>query len=110
MINIQNTDNECFKWYLVRYLHTADHHLARIRKVYKDFARELDFKLIKILVKIINIHEIEKRIALVLVFLVMKIDRRFFYQLLLIEEEGKKHMFLSNILAHSPIITCYTVE
>ena len=26
-INIQNIDdNECFKWFLVRYLHPRDHH------------------------------------------------------------------------------------
>ena len=33
LINIQNTDdNECFKWCLVRYLNSANHHLARITK------------------------------------------------------------------------------
>ena len=43
LINIQDIDdNECFKWYLVRYLHPADHYPARIRKVDKRFAKELD--------------------------------------------------------------------
>ena len=36
-INIQNIiDNECVQWCLVRYLHPADHHPARIRKVEKS--------------------------------------------------------------------------
>ena len=36
LTNIQNTDgNEYFKWYLVRYLHPADHNARRIRKVDK---------------------------------------------------------------------------
>ena len=53
LINIQNIDeNECFKWCLVRYLHPADRHPAKITKVDKDFAKELDFKDIRFPVKI----------------------------------------------------------
>ena len=45
LINIQNIDyNECIKCCLVRYLHPADHHSARIIKADKDFARELHLK------------------------------------------------------------------
>ena len=62
MINIQNIDdNECFKWCLVKYLHPVDHHLARIRKVDKNFAEELDFKDIKYPAKIKDIDKIEKK-------------------------------------------------
>ena len=62
LINIQNIDdNECFKWCLVRYLHPADDHLARTTKADKDFARELDFKDIKLPVKIRHIHKIEEK-------------------------------------------------
>ena len=54
LINIENIedyddddddvdDDEYFKWCLARYLHSEDHHPARIRKVYKDFAKKLDF-------------------------------------------------------------------
>ena len=57
-----------FRWCLVRYLHPADHK----SKVYKDFSRALDFKDIKISVKIRDIHKIEKRTVLTLVFLDMK--------------------------------------
>ena len=48
LINIKNTDgnkcNKCFKWCLVRYLHSVHCNKSRIRKVDKDFARELDFE------------------------------------------------------------------
>ena len=62
MINIQNIhDKKCFKRCLVRYLHHAHHHPARIRKADKDFAKKLDFKDIKFPVKIRDIQEIEKK-------------------------------------------------
>ena len=80
MINNQNIyDNECFKWCLVRYLHPADYHLARITKADKDLARKLDFKDIKFPVKIRNIHKTEKRVLSPLVFLVMKITKNIQY-------------------------------
>ena len=61
MINIQNIDNnECFKWCLVRYLYSADHHPARITKADKNFTRALDFKDIRFPVKIRDIYKIEK--------------------------------------------------
>ena len=41
LINIQNfKDNESFKGCLVRYLHPADHHPARVRKIDKLFGDE----------------------------------------------------------------------
>ena len=59
-INAQNIDdNECFNWCLVQYLHPADHHLARIRKV--DKKKEKDFKDTKYPFKIRNSHKIEKK-------------------------------------------------
>ena len=61
MINIQNIDdNERFKWSLVRYLNPADHNLARITKVDKDYNKKFGFKDIKFPAKIIYIHKIEK--------------------------------------------------
>ena len=63
MINIKHTDdNECFKWFLVRYLNTADCNLARITKADKDFAKRLDFEDIKFTVKTRDSHIIEKKI------------------------------------------------
>ena len=51
--------NECFKWCLVRYLHPADHHPARIRRVDEGSARELHFKDIKFPVN--PLHDGEER-------------------------------------------------
>ena len=62
MINIQkNNGDKWLKWVLVIYLNPADNHLARIRKIDKDFARKLVFKNIKFLVNIRYIHKIEKK-------------------------------------------------
>ena len=61
MIDIQNIDdNECFKWYLVRYLNPADHHPARIFKADKDFSKILYFKDMHFPVTIRDIHKTEK--------------------------------------------------
>ena len=77
LINIQNNiGNECFKWWLVRYLNPAYCNSARITKADKDFAKRLDFKGIKFPVKLRDIHKIEKKkILLGLVFLAMKIKK-----------------------------------
>ena len=76
LINIRNTDvNECFKCWFFRYLHPADHHPARIRKVDKYFAKELDFKDIKFPVKIKIFLRLKKIIASTLVFLVIKTSK-----------------------------------
>ena len=53
--------------------HADDHHPARIRNVDKDYARELGFQNIKLLVKIKNIRKIKKKIGSVLMLLTMKI-------------------------------------
>ena len=61
LINTKSTDDsECFKWCLVKYLNPADHNPRRITKTDKDFAKRLDFKDIKFLVKIREIHKLEK--------------------------------------------------
>ena len=76
--NIQNIDdNECLKWCLVRYFNPADHRPERIRKIDKELAIKLDFKDIKYLVKISDIHKFEKKIVSVLAFLVMGITKNF---------------------------------
>ena len=68
-INIQNIDdNECRKWCLVRYLHPADPHLERIRKVDTLCEYELDFEDIKFPFKIRDIHNIGKKKCIVISF------------------------------------------
>ena len=106
MLNIQSIDdNEWFKWCLVRYLHPADLHPARIRKVDKDFSRALDFKDIKFPVKIRDIHKIEKRNCIAISIFGYENKEKYpiyaskstfkrHVDLLLLGEEGKKHYVL----------------
>ena len=62
MISILNfDDNECFKWFLVRYLNPTDHNPRRITKVDKLFGDELDFEDTNFPVKIKDIHKIDKK-------------------------------------------------
>ena len=62
MISSQNVDdNECFKWCLVRYLNSTNHHPARIRKANKNSEKRLDFKGIRFPIKTRDIQKIEKK-------------------------------------------------
>ena len=95
--NIQNIgDNESFKCCLARYLSPTNHHPARITKADKDFPKNLEFKSVKFPVKNRDIHKVEKRIPLPLVFLAMKIKKTIDsmsqkdVDLLLIGEGGQK--------------------
>ena len=84
MINIQNIDdNECFRWCLFRYLHLADHNPRRITKAAdKDFGEELNFKDVHFVVKIIDIHKIEKKnfIAIGVFGYENKVKNKYMYQ------------------------------
>ena len=72
-MNIKNKDdNECFKWYQVRYLNPAHHNPRRIAKADKYFAKKLDFKYIKLPVKIRDIHKIGKMKSIGISVFVMK--------------------------------------
>ena len=89
-LNIQNTDdNEYFKWFFVRYLNLADHDPRRIKKSNKDFAKRLDFKDIKFLVKIRDIHKIKKKNPSELVSLLMKIKKNIqsMYQKIIVKKK-----------------------
>ena len=62
MINIQNIDeNDCFKWYLIRYLKPENQDPARITKAEKNSAKKINFKDIKFPVKIRDMYKIEKK-------------------------------------------------
>ena len=87
---------------MVRFLHPADHHPARIRKVDKDFVIELYFKDIKFPIKVKDIHKIEKNNSIdISVFGFENKEKYPIYtskntfirhvDLLLIGEEGKRH-------------------
>ena len=88
MIIIQNIDdNEYFKWCLIRYLNLVNHHPARITKSDKDFPKKisLDFKKLKVPVKVRDIHKNEKKNYIGISVLVMKIKKNieFLYQKML---------------------------
>ena len=124
MIKIQNTeDNECFKWCLGRYLNPVDHNPRRNTKADRDFAVRLDFKDIKLPVKIKDIQKIgKKRITLALVFLAVKLKESIqsmhqkkccnkkHVELLLIGEREKNTTFLSKILIGTFMMIHYIVE
>ena len=56
-----NILNEYFKWYLVKYLHPADHDSGVIRKIDRLFEDYIDFDDIKFPAKIKGINKIEKK-------------------------------------------------
>ena len=60
---------------MVRYLHPADHHPEKIRKVNILYGDQLDFKDIKFSVKVRDIHKIERKIPLALLSYVIKIRK-----------------------------------
>ena len=78
---------------LVRYLHPVDHNSKSITKADKDFAKKLDFKDIKLPVKVREIHKIEKRILLELVVLVTKIKKK-------IQSMYQKNVVKKNLLIY----------
>ena len=78
---------------LVRYLHPLDHNSKSITKAGKDFAKKLDFKDMKLPVKVREIHKIEKRILLELVVLVTKIKKK-------IQSMYQKNIVKKNLLIY----------
>ena len=85
-------------------LNPANHHPARIAD--KDFAKKLNFKDIKFLVKIRDIHKIEKKISIGIsvfgyenkekhpIYISKKCCDEKYVDLLLIVEVGKRHYVL----------------
>ena len=122
MSNIQNNDdNECFKWFLVRYLNCAHHRPARTTKADKNFAKNLDFKSIKFPVKVRDIHKIENKNSVgISVFGYENKEKHPTYaskncfeekhiNLLLIEQKKERDtLFLSTISIYSCIVKLYT--
>ena len=44
LINIQNEDNECFRWCLVTYLNPVNENPAKIKNVDEEYAKQSDLK------------------------------------------------------------------
>ena len=47
LINIQNEDNQSFRWFLVKYLNPLNKNPAKIRNIDKEFAMQLTYKDVK---------------------------------------------------------------
>ena len=71
LINLQNKDNKCFLWNLVRHLNPRKKNPQRITKSDREFAKRLDFSGISFPVTINQIKLIESKIRLISIFLVM---------------------------------------
>ena len=86
---------------IFRYSQSEDHHAARIRKTERLFGDKLDFTDIKVLVKIRDIHKIERNNSIRTKLLVMKANKnicfmcqKIFVGQLLVEDNDKKHYVL----------------
>ena len=64
LISIQHKDNECFRWCLVRYLNPVNKNPTKITNVGKEFAKQLDFKAIKLPIHEKDYAEIEKHVSI----------------------------------------------
>ena len=117
LINNQNTDNnECFEWFLVRYLHPADYNLRIIREVDKLYGNKLDLKDIKFPVKVKDISKNEGKNSISISFFGYKNEKGYpisrskkcceekYADLLFIGEEGKTQYFWSIYKSISVVI------
>ena len=60
LINIKSDDNECFRWYHIRYLNSRDNP-QRIKKIDRAYVKNLDYNGIEFPVTINQINKIEKQ-------------------------------------------------
>ena len=61
LINIQNKDNECFRWWHIRHLNPQDKIPQRIKKTDKEFISKLDFTNVKFPVSVKDYCKLEKQ-------------------------------------------------
>ena len=61
IINIQNEDNECFRWCHIRHLNPQEKNPQRIKKTDKTFISQLDYSNIEFPVTVKQINKIEKQ-------------------------------------------------
>ena len=61
LINIKNDDNECFRWCHIRYLNPRDNNPQRIKKIDREYIKNLDYNGIEFPVTINQINKIEKQ-------------------------------------------------
>ena len=61
LINLQNKDNECFRWCHIRHLNPQEKDPQRIKKTDKQHIEKLDYSSIKFPVTVKQINKIEKQ-------------------------------------------------
>ena len=61
LINIQNKDNECFRWCHIRYLNPQKKNPQRIKDTDKEFINKLDYNNVKFPVMTKDIPKVEKQ-------------------------------------------------
>ena len=61
LINIQNEDDECFRWCHVRHINSQNKNAQRVKKVDREIAKNLDYTGIEFPVKLKQINKIEKQ-------------------------------------------------
>ena len=61
LINIENKDNECFKWSHIRLLNYTNSHPERIKNEDKKIAETLDYKGINFLMKARDYEIVKER-------------------------------------------------
>ena len=61
LINLQNKDNECFRWCHIRHLNSQEKYPQRIKKSDKEYVDKLDYSGIEFPVTIKQINKIEKQ-------------------------------------------------
>ena len=61
LINLQNKDNECFRWCHIRHLNPQEKYPQRIKKCDKEFIENLDYKNIEFPVTVKQYNKIEKQ-------------------------------------------------
>ena len=60
IINMENKDDKCFLWSILRYLHPREKHSSRIDDL-KKYENDLNFKQIKFPIKDKDIRKFEKQ-------------------------------------------------
>ena len=107
IINMQNDDNKCFLWCVLRALNTKDNHPERVDKELKLKENTLNMDGIEYPVSLIDIYKFEKQNPTISI-MVLGYERKIVYPLrnsgnmdrehniilILIEEEGVKHYCL----------------
>ena len=61
LINLQNNDNQCFRWCHIRYLNPQDKKPQRIKKSDKEYINKLDYSGIEFPVTTKQYNKIEKQ-------------------------------------------------